>query len=106
MEMEARGLYREMLTQAWKKGAQLPNDHEQIQLLCACHPKVWKRCWPVVRPYWVVDGECLVNLTQVCVYKEAKEAHDRAQARAQVAAQASAQARAQGKAQGRAYEVA
>ena len=88
MPMEARGLYREMLTQAWMRGAKLPNDYEQIQLVCACNPKVWRRCWPLVQPFWMVDGDWLVNATQVDVYKEAKDAQARAQARAQAGARA------------------
>jgi uncharacterized protein YdaU (DUF1376 family) len=92
MEMEARGLYREMLTQAWMREAALPNDHEQIRLLCACSLKVWKRCWPKVEPFWVIEGDRLVNVTQVVVYLEAKAAADAAYARAQAGGQARAQA--------------
>ena len=31
LPIEIRGLYREMLSQAWRRGARLPNDHEQIK---------------------------------------------------------------------------
>lgn len=92
MEMEARGLYREMLTQAWKRGAKLPNNHEEIRLMCACNMKVWKRCWPAVEAFWVVDGAYIVNITQVAVYSEAKAAADAAFLRAQAGGQARAQA--------------
>lgn len=92
MEMEARGLYREMLTQAWKRGAQLPNNAEEIRLMCACNLKVWKRCWPAVEPFWVVDGDILINLTQVQVYAEARAAADASFLRAQAGGQARAQA--------------
>lgn len=92
LPMEARGLYREMLTQAWNRGAQLPNDHEEIRRITACSEKEWKRSWPKVAPFWVVQDELLVNLTQVAVYAEAKAAADAAYARAQAGGYARAQA--------------
>lgn len=95
LEMEARGLYREMLTQAWMLGAKLPNDHEQIRLLCACSLKVWKRCWPKVAPFWIEDpGDAaqLVNVTQVVVYLDAKAAADKASTRGAAGGHASAKA--------------
>lgn len=93
LPMEARGLYREMLTAAWSQGAKLPNDPQAIRRLTGCNEKEWKRCWPKVSHFWTVDGDWLVNVNQVVIYLEAKEAQARAQARAQAAAQASANAR-------------
>jgi uncharacterized protein YdaU (DUF1376 family) len=80
LPMEPRGLYREMLTQAWRRGARLPNDPEAIQRAVGCTPKEWKRCWPHLAGYWRVDGDSLVNDTQIAVYTAAKARLDRASA--------------------------
>lgn len=86
LPMEPRGLYREMLTQAWRRGGQLPNDHEAIRRITGCTEKEWKRCWPLVQPFWTVEGEYLVNVVQVVFYSEAKAASDAAQAKAKLGA--------------------
>ena len=96
LPIDARGLYREMLTQAWRREARLPNDHDQIRRMTGVTMREWKRLWPKVRRYWHVSGDELLNDTQVEVYKDAKGRADRAVERATRAAQASAQARAQG----------
>lgn len=99
LPLEARGLYREMLTQAWRRGAKLPNDHETIRRLIAATEKEWKRAWPLVKRYWRVDGDNLVNDTQIEVYLDAKARSDRATERGVKGAQARAQALAQARAQ-------
>lgn len=93
LPMEARGLYREMLTQAWRRGARLPNDPEAIRRATGTTDAEWERSWPKIKRYWRTDGDNLVNDTQLEVFASAKEAQERAQARAQAGAQASAQAR-------------
>jgi len=80
LPLEPRGLYREMLSQAWRRGARLPNDHEAIQRVVGCTLQEWKRCWPRIEKYWRVDGDSLVNDTQMEVYSEAKARLDRASA--------------------------
>lgn len=81
LSIEARGLYREMLTQAWRRGARLPNDHEAIRRVVGCTKPEWNRCWPKIEPYWRVDGDGLVNDTQVGVYHQAESKRERASAR-------------------------
>ncbi len=88
LPMEARGLYREMLTQAWRRGARLPNDHETIRRAIGATEKEWTKNWPMVKRFWRADGEDLVNDTQVAVYAEAKQRSDRASARGRAGAQA------------------
>ena len=88
LPMEPRGLYREMLTQAWRRGARLPNDHEAIRRAVGCTAEEWGRCWPVVAPFWREDGQELVNETQLAVYAEAKAIQDRASERGRRGAQA------------------
>ena len=68
LPLEPRGLYREMLSQAWRRGAALPNDEDQIRRLVFASPEEWARAWPVVRPFWRVDGDALVNDTQRLIY--------------------------------------
>ena len=105
LPIEARGVYREMLTQAWRRGAKLPSDHRAIQRLTGIMPDEWERCWPLVRVYWRISGEFLVNDTQLEIYKRALDTvqtnHDKAvkgatarwdRKDAQASAQASAQA--------------
>lgn len=71
LPMEARGVYREMLTQAWRRGARLPNDPESIQRAIGCTSAEWERAWPKVSKYWTIEGDHLVNVTQLEVYAEA-----------------------------------
>ena len=95
LPIEPRGLYREMLTQAWRRGARLPNHHESIQRAIRCTAAEWERCWPAISHFWRVDGSDLVNDTQLEVYEEAMRARDAASERGRKGAQARAQARAQ-----------
>jgi uncharacterized protein YdaU (DUF1376 family) len=101
LPLEPRGLYREMLTQAWRRGGSLPVDHESIQRAVGCTKAEWNRCWPAIEPYWRVDGDVLVNDTQLSVYADAKAALEKASARGRAGAQARAQARTQATAQAR-----
>lgn len=81
LPMEPKGLYREMLTQAWRRGARLPNDPEAIRRACGATPGEWRRCWPKVSKFWrVLDGH-LVNDTQLEIYAEARARADRASER-------------------------
>ena len=88
LPQEARGIYREMLTQAWRRECRLPNDHEQIRRITGTTLKEWNRSWLKVKPYWRVDGEFLVNDTQLEVYADCKSRSSSAKARAQAGAQA------------------
>lgn len=88
LPMEARGVYREMLSQAWRRGARLPNDHEAIQRAIGCTPKEWRRAWPLIERFWQVDGDNLINETQVEVYADAQARQDKSVKRAQAGAQA------------------
>lgn len=66
LPMEARGLYREMLTQCWRRGGALPKHPEAIRRATGCTIEEWERCWPLVEPFWVTspDGETIYNPTQ------------------------------------------
>jgi hypothetical protein len=52
LPLEPRGLYREMLTQAWRGGARLPLDHEAIRRAIGATAEEWARAWPFVSTYW------------------------------------------------------
>jgi uncharacterized protein YdaU (DUF1376 family) len=88
LPMEARGVYREMLTQAWRRGGRLPNDHETIRRAIGATVGEWRRAWPVVKKFWRVDGDGLVNDTQLEIYASAKKRSDKASARGRAGAQA------------------
>jgi uncharacterized protein YdaU (DUF1376 family) len=88
LPIDARGLYREMLTQAWRRGARLPNDPEQIRRMTGTTLREWRRTWPQVKRYWRRTGNFLVNDTQLEVYEEAKGRSDRAIERARKGARA------------------
>lgn len=104
-----RGLYREMLTAAWLLGAKLPKDHADIRRLVGVELKEWNALWPKVSPYWRVDGDFLVNDTQLEIYAEAQRRAEAASSRGKAGAdakwkrqrsQGNAEADAQGNAQG------
>ena len=98
LPLEPRGLYREMLTQAWRRGAKLPADHASVRRACGVTREEWDRCWPSVAPYWVERDGWLVNETQQEVYQEAEGVRMRATIRAKRGASArwpDAQAHAQ-----------
>jgi uncharacterized protein YdaU (DUF1376 family) len=78
LPMEARGVYREMLSQAWCRGAELPNDPKAIQRIIGATPDEWRRAWPLVKPFWRVRGKALVNDTQVAIYTVAQQRHQSA----------------------------
>lgn len=88
LPLEARGLYREMLSQAWRRGASLPNDHDQIQRFVGVTRQEWKRTWPYVERFWKVSGAFLVNDTQIEVYNEAQGRAERASRKGQAGAHA------------------
>jgi uncharacterized protein YdaU (DUF1376 family) len=88
LPLEARGLYREMLSQAWRRGASLPNDPDAIKRAVGVTEAEWRRCWPKVRRFWRVEGDQLVNDTQREVYREAVGMTERARARARRGADA------------------
>jgi uncharacterized protein YdaU (DUF1376 family) len=72
LPLEARGLYREMLTQAWRRGARLPRDPEAIRRAVGATTDEWRRQWPRIKRYWRVVGKTIVNDTQVEIYAETK----------------------------------
>ena len=88
LPMEARGVYREMLTQSWRRGAKLPNDHEAIRRAIGATPGEWRRSWPKVAGFWRVDGENLVNDTQLAIFADARARSERASSRGLSGAQA------------------
>lgn len=87
LPMLARGVYREMLTQAWRRGAKLPNDHGAIKRAIGATELEWSEAWPQVSKYWRVDiNNDLVNDTQLSVYASAKKMSGFARDRAKKAA--------------------
>jgi uncharacterized protein YdaU (DUF1376 family) len=86
LPVEARGLYREMLTAAWRHGAELPTDHAQIRRLTMTTEAERDRCWPRIAHYWHVVGDKLVNFQQQRIYREAQARFAKASAAGQTAA--------------------
>lgn len=78
LPLEARGLYREMLSAAWMGEAALPNDAATIKRLVACTDDEWQRCWPLVRRYWREGDGIIVNDTQVEIYRDSVQRQERA----------------------------
>jgi uncharacterized protein YdaU (DUF1376 family) len=72
LPLAARGLYREMLTQAWRRGGSLPRVEEEIRRAVGVTADEWRRYWPKVKPFWRVEGDRLVNDTQREIYAEAE----------------------------------
>ncbi len=89
LPMEARGLYREMLTQSWRRGARLPADPETIRRAIGATPEEWSRAWPKVAGYWrETPAGLLVNDTQLEVYDEAQTRVTRASEKGEKGARA------------------
>lgn len=72
LPIEPRGLYREMLTQAWRRGASLPNDHEAIKRAVGATDDEWLRSWPKISGYFRAKNGRLFNPTQVEIYRQTK----------------------------------
>lgn len=79
LPLEARGLYREMLSQAWIRGAELPLDGDadkgfasfaSIRRIVNASDDEWNRCWPLVQANWKQTGSKLRNETQVEIFNE------------------------------------
>jgi hypothetical protein len=81
LPLEARGLYREMLSQAWVRGARLPLEPEAIRRVTYTTVEEWARAWPHVATYWRELDGALVNDTQLGIYADAKARADRASER-------------------------
>ena len=82
LPLEPRGLYREMLSQAWRRGASLPNDPDAIKRAVGATDAEWRRCWPQVERFWLVEGDSIYNPTQRLIYAEAQRMSQRATERA------------------------
>jgi uncharacterized protein YdaU (DUF1376 family) len=75
LPLEPRGLYREMLTAAWFRGAELPADEDQVRRLILVTEAEWARTWSTIARYWqTVDGR-LVNPQQQRIYRETQARH-------------------------------
>lgn len=88
LPMEARGVYREMLSQSWRRGGKLPQNFEEIRRAIRAEKSEWRRSWPLVSKYWRVEGDYLVNDTQLEVYAEAQRIREGASVHGKAAAKA------------------
>ncbi len=89
LPIHARGLYREMLTQSWRRGAKLPSDFEMIRRAVGVTLAEWDAGWPMISHFWHLDAnKNLVNDTQIAVYAEAKMRQTENENRARNAAEA------------------
>jgi len=64
LPIAARGLYREMLTQAWVRGGSLPSDPGRIRRACGVTVEEWNELWPQIASYWATEGERIFNAVQ------------------------------------------
>ena len=76
LPLAARGLYREMLTQAWRRGARLPNNHDAIKRAVGVTDEEWATNWPLIASYFRVRRGFLVNHTQVEIYTRSRAIQD------------------------------
>jgi len=73
LPIDARGLYRELLSRAWSMGAKLPKNEGMLQRLAGVTINEWDRLWPLVQPYWKEQDGHLVNDTQLEIYADAMQ---------------------------------
>lgn len=91
MTLAERGLYREMLDEAWNKGP-LPDDPAQIADMLALDLDEVMACWPGVRRAWVETEGGITSpfqeeiRDQVAAYQSRQSAAGRASAAARAAA--------------------
>src|SRR5689334_14273251 len=71
LPISAKGLYREMLSQAWLRGGKLPNDPASIQRAVGCTPEEWAANWPLIARYFRAKNGQLFNQTQAKIYRQA-----------------------------------
>lgn len=76
LPLEPRGLYREMLTQAWRRGGKLPNNHDAIKRAVGATDEEWDRSWPLIERYWRVRKGFLLNPTQAEIYAQTTALQD------------------------------
>lgn len=104
LPLAARGLYSEMLTQAWSNRARLAQtDEEEIMRLVRATPAEWESAWPRIRHYWAkatdpaTGAEILVNRKQLEVYVGALRSREVTLARNRKANLASVESRKRAK---------
>jgi hypothetical protein len=51
----AKGLYRELLDEAWSEGS-IPTDMESLADICGCPVEVITAEWPKIAPCWIDNG--------------------------------------------------
>ena len=83
-----KGIYREMLTQAWARGATLPADLALVQRIIGVTRDEWDQAWPLIERYWKRDGVVLANETQLQIYLDAAARAEKASQHGRRAAQA------------------
>ena len=89
LPLEPRGLYREMLTQAWRRGGYLPSNPDAIRRAVAASVEEWDRCWPLVARYWQDTGDGRIfNQTQIEVLEAARAKRGASEERARRASAA------------------
>ncbi len=99
LPLEAKGLYREMLTRAWSLGGKLPSEAKSIQKLVMVSSEEWARTWPLVRRFWKTtpDGAWIYNETQQDVMKVSTSISEKRAAAGRKGGKASAEARRKAK---------
>ena len=98
--LAARGLYSEMLTQAWAARGRLPvTEEDEIMRLVRAIPEEWALAWPKVRNCFVAATDprtgagVLVNRRQLKVYLDALRSREATLTRNRNAARASVESR-------------
>lgn len=51
------GAYLLLLMCLWRAGGRLPNDQRQLAKFCRLSPMQFKRVWPVLEPFFFVEGD-------------------------------------------------
>lgn len=73
LPISARGLYREMLSQAWRRGGYLPRKPAEIRRAVGVSAEEWRKNWPKVKPFWKENGQRIYNETQLEILKKARD---------------------------------
>jgi uncharacterized protein YdaU (DUF1376 family) len=79
------GAYFLLLISMWRKGGWLPNDEKLLARYCKMRPAQFKKVWPILEPFFVVEETklCHGKITDVLqsVRERSKKAADSARAK-------------------------
>ena len=77
LNAQQHGAYMLLLMHHWRAGG-VPNDDAQLSAIARCDAASWKKAvWPVLRPFFTVDGDKLIQKRAIAEREVADELVDK-----------------------------